>query len=158
MSHVTLTVDEAHALVTEALMANRTSAANARSVADALIGAELCGQAGHGLRRVPAYAAQAKAGKVDGFAEPTAERVRPGMVRIDAGSGFAYPALALATTLLAAFGPGVTARFRAMAQAVETEEGARLPGRRRQALRRRLTTQGITADAALVEAIRALEA
>ncbi len=100
MSTVTLPVDAARALVVEAFLASRTSRENALAVAKALIGAELAGQAGHGLRRVPAYAAQAKAGKVNGFAAPSAERARPGVVRIDAGSGFAYPAIDLAISHL----------------------------------------------------------
>jgi (2R)-3-sulfolactate dehydrogenase (NADP+) len=105
MSETLLSVAEAHALVCAALSASRTSSGNAAIVADALIGAELAGQGGHGLRRVPAYAAQAKAGKVDGFATPTAARVRPGAVAIDAAHGFAYPALDLATRELAAITP-----------------------------------------------------
>jgi len=100
-----LTVAEATALVRDALVANKTSPENAASVAEALIAAELTGQGGHGLRRVAAYAAQARAGKVDGFATPTAERVRPGAVRIDAAHGFAFPALTLACDALAAMAP-----------------------------------------------------
>ena len=100
MITVTLTVDAARALVVDALLANRTSGKNAMAVAKALVGAELDGQSGHGLRRVPAYAAQAKAGKVNGFAVPSAEQVRPGVVGIDAGSGFAYPAIDLAISRL----------------------------------------------------------
>ena len=96
MNTATLSVEAARALVIDAFLASRTSRENAIAVAKALIGAELAGQAGHGLRRVPAYAAQAKAGKVNGFAVPAAEHVRPGVVRIDAGSGFAYPAIDLA--------------------------------------------------------------
>lgn len=106
MGEVLLSVDEAHALVETALTASRTSVANAVSVARALVGAELAGQGGHGLRRVPAYAAQARAGKVDGHAEPVAQRTRPGAVRIDAGHGFAYPALDIAVDELAAMTPG----------------------------------------------------
>ncbi len=89
---VRLDVQAAADLVVAALMASRTSLENARSVAAALIGAELAGQGGHGLRRVPAYAAQARAGKVDGFAVPRLESTRPGVVHIDAGTGFAFPA------------------------------------------------------------------
>jgi len=95
-----LTVDEAHALVVGTLVRCNTAEANARLVADALIGAELTGQAGHGLRRVPSYGAQAASGKVDGHAVPRAERVRPGLMAIDAAHGFAYPALALAMQAL----------------------------------------------------------
>jgi len=48
-----LTPDQAHALVAGTLVRCNTSAGNASLVADALVGAELAGQAGHGLRRVP---------------------------------------------------------------------------------------------------------
>lgn len=105
MPDTTLTIAEAHALVRAALTASRTSPENAAIVADALIGAELAGQGGHGLRRVPAYAAQARAGKVDGHAVPIATRVRPGAVAIDAANGFAYPALDLAIGELAGLAP-----------------------------------------------------
>ncbi|CAG1012022.1 (2R)-3-sulfolactate dehydrogenase (NADP+) [Rhizobiaceae bacterium] len=105
MGEVLVSVDEAHALVEAALTASATSAPNAVSVARALVGAELAGQGGHGLRRVPAYAAQARAGKVDGHAVPTAQRTRPGAVHIDACHGFAYPALDLAVEELAAIAP-----------------------------------------------------
>lgn len=83
-------------LITGALMRCRTSPENASSVARALLAAELAGQNGHGLRRVEAYSAQARAGKVDGFARPSAETTRPGALAIDACHGFAYPAMDLA--------------------------------------------------------------
>lgn len=96
MSTEILSVEEAHRLVVDALLASDTSSDNAEAVARALIAAELSGQGGHGLRRVPAYASQAKAGKVKGHAVPKSERVRPGVIRVDAGYGFAFPALELA--------------------------------------------------------------
>jgi len=105
MVEVLLSVDDAHALVETALTASGTSLPNAASVARALVGAELAGQGGHGLRRVPAYAAQARTDKVDGHAVPTARRTRPGAVHIDAAHGFAYPALDLAVEELAAIAP-----------------------------------------------------
>lgn len=91
-----LSLSEAHALVAETLTRCRTSPANAAHVADALIAAELAGQVGHGLRRVPSYAGQALSGKVDGHAVPKTSETRPGALMIDAAHGFAYPALALA--------------------------------------------------------------
>lgn len=97
---VALPVEEARALVVRTLMRCNTSRENAGHVAEALVGAELVGQTGHGLRRLPAYAAQAAAGKVDGHAVPKAKRVRPGLLAVDAGHGFAYPALALAIEAL----------------------------------------------------------
>jgi (2R)-3-sulfolactate dehydrogenase (NADP+) len=75
---------------------------NARSVARALIAAEADGLKGHGLSRVATYAAQAKAGKVDGFATPTSARPRPAVLAVDAAHGFAYPAIELAVAELPA--------------------------------------------------------
>ncbi len=74
-----LSVETAHALVVETLIRCNTSAENAALAADALVGAELTGQSGHGLRRVPSYGAQSASGKVDGHAVATAERTRPGI-------------------------------------------------------------------------------
>jgi (2R)-3-sulfolactate dehydrogenase (NADP+) len=97
-----LTVGAARALVIETLVRCNTSPVNAAHVAEALVGAELAGQAGHGLRRLPAYAAQAASGKVDGRAVPTARPVRPGLLAVDAANGFAFPAMALALSALPA--------------------------------------------------------
>lgn len=96
-----LSLPEAEAIVAKALERARTSPANAASVARALVAAEADGLKGHGLSRVPSYAAQAKAGKVDGFAVPRATRPRAGLVAVDAAYGFAYPALELAERALA---------------------------------------------------------
>jgi len=79
--------------VAAALRRSRTSPENAASVARALVAAEADGLKGHGLSRVVSYAAQAKVGKVDGFAEPLATRPKPAVLTIDACHGFAYPAL-----------------------------------------------------------------
>jgi (2R)-3-sulfolactate dehydrogenase (NADP+) len=49
---------------------------------------------------VPTYAAQAKVGKVDGFATPAVERRRPGAAVVDAAHGFAFPAIDAAVALL----------------------------------------------------------
>jgi (2R)-3-sulfolactate dehydrogenase (NADP+) len=92
----TINLTAAHGLVKQALKQAGTSSANAECVAAALVAAEADGQKGHGLSRVAAYAAQAKSGKVDGKAAPRAERLSPAAVRIDAGAGFAFPALDLA--------------------------------------------------------------
>ena len=92
---VTMGTAELEALITAALVASRTSEANARSVAHALTQAEIDGQKGHGLSRLPSYAAQARAGKVDGHAVPRLRQTRPGVLMIDAGNGFAFPAVDL---------------------------------------------------------------
>lgn len=102
---VTMTPVQVHDLILRTLMRCRTGQANARSVAHALVAAEMVGQSGHGLRRVPSYAAQALSGKVDGFATPTASHPRPGIIAVDAATGFAYPALDLAVDWLAQAAP-----------------------------------------------------
>lgn len=91
-----LTLEAARMLALDALAASNVSEANAAIVADALVAAERDGQGGHGLARVPAYAAQARAGKVDGHATPSLERVAPAVLRVDAAHGFAYPAIDVA--------------------------------------------------------------
>lgn len=93
---VTLSLAEAHDLVFATMSSCRTAPDNAEAVARALVAAEADGQSGHGLSRVPSYAAQTLSGKVDGYAEPSLERPRAGLLRIDAGLGFAYRAIDLA--------------------------------------------------------------
>jgi len=97
-----LSIAEAEALVADALQRASTGREQARSVARALVAAEAAGQSGHGLRRVVAYCSQAKVGKVQGQAVPQADRIRPAVLRIDAGNGFAFPALDLAVDKLPA--------------------------------------------------------
>ena len=100
MSTVTLSLAQTRDLIKAAFIASRTGEANAISVADALAAAEALGQTGHGLRRVAAYCAQARSGKVDGFARPSAEQTAPSVILIDAANGFAYPAIDKAMQLL----------------------------------------------------------
>ncbi len=95
-----LSGEKATALVVRALTRSKTSPDNAAAVARALVAAEFAGQAGHGLRRLASYCAQAVDGKVDGFARPIVERIKPGSVAIDAGNGFAFPALETAVDIL----------------------------------------------------------
>ena len=96
----TLTLARAETHVVEALTRCRTKQSNAQAVARGLIAAEADGLKGHGLSRLPGYAAQAKAGKVDGFAKPVLTRPRPGLLAIDAANGFAYPAIEMAEAAL----------------------------------------------------------
>ena len=91
-----LTIEEAEALVTKALIANSVSGENALCVAKALVAAEVDGQGGHGFSRVASYSAQAKAGKVAGGVRPSVEISGSAFVRIDARDGFAFPAIDLA--------------------------------------------------------------
>lgn len=97
-----LTLADAEELVVATLTRCRTDVANACSVARALVAAEADGLKGHGLSRLPSYAAQAKIGKVDGFATPVMTTPRPAVLAVDAAHGFAFPALEAAVAGLPA--------------------------------------------------------
>ncbi len=94
-----MTLAEARALVARILEAHDVGADNAAHVAEALVAAEADGRDGHGFSRVAAYAAQARAGKVKGHVAPKVS-VEGAVARIDAGHGFAYPAIAAALRVL----------------------------------------------------------
>lgn len=88
-----LRLDEAHGLAKRALIRAGASDAAAHSTAQALVAAERDGQSGHGLSRVASYAAQLRAGKVVGSAVPQLEQRSAVAMHVDAGLGFAYPAI-----------------------------------------------------------------
>lgn len=96
---------DAEALVSRALEANRVTPENAGCVARALVAAEIDGQVGHGFSRVAAYAAQARSGKVDGAATPRVERAGTALAAVDAGNGFAFPAIDAAIEALGQMTP-----------------------------------------------------
>lgn len=87
-----ITVARLKEIMCAALEASNTSPETAAIVADALALAEIDGKKGHGLSRIPSYAAQARSGKVDGMAQAKMSRPRPAVLSIDACHGFAYPA------------------------------------------------------------------
>jgi len=88
-----LSLSELHDLAVGVLTASKTSSENAAAVARALVKADADGIPSHGVSRLLAYADQAKAGKVDGFAVPDVTLPKSASVRVDAKSGFAYPAI-----------------------------------------------------------------
>jgi (2R)-3-sulfolactate dehydrogenase (NADP+) len=100
-----LTLAETEARASRCLMESGASAGNAASVARALVLAEADGLPGHGLIRLATYAAQLRAGKIDGLAVPRLTQTRPGALAVDAGNGFAYPALDLAVEWLIGCAP-----------------------------------------------------
>ena len=89
-----LSLMAARDLAQRVLVAAGVAEDNALSVAKALVAAEADGLASHGLSRLPAYADQAKAKKVDGNAKPILTETAPGALRVDAKDGFAFPAIA----------------------------------------------------------------
>ncbi|WP_244408909.1 Ldh family oxidoreductase [Roseomonas fluvialis] len=92
--HLSLT--EAETLARSALAIAGANPGMAAATAQALAAAEATGQPGHGLSRVPQYAAFLRNGRADGSATPRIVNERGGAVLVDAGHGLAYPALALA--------------------------------------------------------------
>jgi (2R)-3-sulfolactate dehydrogenase (NADP+) len=98
---ITLTPAEVLELAYTAFLGSRTSDANARCMARSIAAAEIDGLRSHGLMRVPPYCDQARCGKVDGHALPVLEaQSRPGVCIVDAGHGFAHPAIELGFTQL----------------------------------------------------------
>lgn len=91
-----LSLEEAELLLCRALSASGANARMAETTARALVAAEAAGQAGHGLSRLPQYAAFLRNGRADGNAVPVIVNERGGAALIDARHGLAYPALALA--------------------------------------------------------------
>ncbi len=89
----TLTLAEIEDLSFRALVAAGTSAANARPLAVATAATEADGVASHGLAYIPIYCEHVQCGKVDGQAVPVLDQPRPGVVTVDAATGFAHSAI-----------------------------------------------------------------
>ncbi len=100
---------EAQNLGEKILMAHSVGQRNATLTIASLLRAEMEGLPSHGFSRIPYYAAQSSAGKVDGHAVPQVERPRTGVVTVDARCGFAFSAFAdgLPVAALAAKESGV---------------------------------------------------
>ncbi len=90
---VRLTTVEIEALALEALVPGGATAANAAPLARAIAEAERDGIASHGLMYLPTYVEHLGCGKVDGRAVPVVDRPKPGVVTVDAATGFAQPAI-----------------------------------------------------------------
>ncbi|SHJ09392.1 (2R)-3-sulfolactate dehydrogenase (NADP+) [Shimia gijangensis] len=95
MDMKTLSLAEIEELSLRALIAAGTSQDNARALAAATAATEADGIASHGLAYIPIYCEHVQCGKVDGHAKPTVELPKPGVVTVDAASGFAHPSIDL---------------------------------------------------------------
>ncbi|MEL6946786.1 MAG: Ldh family oxidoreductase [Pseudomonadota bacterium] len=104
-----LSLDAVETLARDALLGAGASTLQAESVARSTWRAERDGVRSHGLMYVPIYAEHVRCGKVDGTAEPTVETPKPGLVRVDAASGFAHAAIdcGFNALLTAARGQGI---------------------------------------------------
>lgn len=90
---LTLSLDEVEALACATLQRAGAAAGAAASVAASTRRAERDGLRSHGLLYLPIYAAHLRCGKVEREAVPRLTRTRPGALRVDAGHGFAHPAI-----------------------------------------------------------------
>jgi len=92
----TLTVSELRDLAQRALIRAGASEPMARITARALADAEAQGLSSHGAVRIVQYATHLANGRVDGRAVALIVRERGGAILVDARSGLAFPACALA--------------------------------------------------------------
>lgn len=90
-----LSLSEIEEISMAALQAAGTSEANARPLAVATAATEADGVASHGLAYIPIYCEHVVCGKVDGVAQPVLDQPRPGVVTVDAATGFAHAAIDL---------------------------------------------------------------
>ncbi|MCE9684030.1 Ldh family oxidoreductase [Halomonas alkalisoli] len=91
--NVVLELAKVRALALGAMRGRDFGYAEAEATVEALLDAERDGLPSHGLSRLPFYLDQAVSGKVDARAVPRLE-VDGAVVRVDAGYGLAFPAVA----------------------------------------------------------------
>lgn len=91
---VRMSLPEIESLALQVLTTAGTRPENAAPLAHAIMEAERDGISSHGLMYLPTYAEHVRCGKVDGQAVPVVEAPRPGLVTVDAATGFAHPAIA----------------------------------------------------------------
>lgn len=91
MAH--LTPQAARAVIFAALTGSGLAPAHAGYFTEAILDTELSGLEGHGFYWLQYYCAHLRSGKVDGKAEPKVIEVSPVCFRVDAGHGFAHPAI-----------------------------------------------------------------
>jgi len=89
----TLSLAEIEDLAFRALTAAGTTPENARPLGVATAATEADGVASHGLAYIPIYCEHVTCGKVDGAAVPVLDQPRPGLVTVNAATGFAHPAI-----------------------------------------------------------------
>jgi (2R)-3-sulfolactate dehydrogenase (NADP+) len=95
-----LSVAAIEALAGAALTAHGARPASAAALSRAIAAAERDGLASHGLAYLPTYCEHLVCGKVVGDAEPSLHRAAPAVVVVDAGCGFAHPAIAMGLAAL----------------------------------------------------------
>lgn len=97
---VHLSLEQVHALCFDSLTACGCDRRNADALARSITQAEADECAAHGLFRLPWCVEGIVSGRVDPRAAPTAERLAPGIIRVDGNGGYAPPGLETGCTLL----------------------------------------------------------
>ena len=92
----TFTLQQLTDLAQRALSRAGANEVMAASTARALVAAEAQGLSSHGMGRIPQYALHLRNGRADGSAVPTIAKARGATLLVDAKSGLAFPACALA--------------------------------------------------------------
>ncbi|MFL1407179.1 Ldh family oxidoreductase [Marinobacter sp. M1N3S26] len=100
MPQVHIPFDNLVSLLTAVFQRHGTSEAVAAVLAHNCASAQRDGSDSHGVFRIPGYLSTLASGWVDGRAEPKVEDCAPGFVAVDAGNGFAQPALEAGRGLL----------------------------------------------------------
>jgi (2R)-3-sulfolactate dehydrogenase (NADP+) len=90
-----MTLDQVEALALQTLQEAGATVMQAAPVARSIRLAERDGMRSHGLMYLPIYAEHLRCGKVRGDAVPHMSHPRAGAVVVDAGNGFAHPAIDL---------------------------------------------------------------
>ncbi|KPX68658.1 Ldh family oxidoreductase [Pseudomonas amygdali] len=96
----TISYQQLEDLLRRIFLAHGTSPEVADVLAENCASAQRDGSHSHGIFRMPGYISSLNSGWVDGKAVPLIEDVGAAFVRVDAGNGFAQPALAAASSLL----------------------------------------------------------
>lgn len=95
MQTKTMTLEQIRDLALRALIAAGTTEANAEPLARDIAATEASGMSSHGLFYLPIYCEHVRCGKVDGQAVPSLSKPRPAFLHVNAGTGFAHPAIDL---------------------------------------------------------------
>lgn len=82
-----------HDICLDAFVSSGASHDNATVMAQSIVAAEADGLRNVGLGYLPLYCEQLKSGKINGKAVPAVTIGAPGIVNVDAGEGFAHPAI-----------------------------------------------------------------
>lgn len=101
METVHMTLEQVHETAMTVLVRHGCNERNARAIANTITAAERDEARSHGLFRLPGYVTSLGNGKVNGHAEPSAEKLSTAIVRVNGDRGYAPLALEVGLPMLA---------------------------------------------------------